>query len=460
MEPLVYKNINIKPNKTYFLTGLTNRFDHTNDSFRSVLDEYYSSDTEPIYIFQNMPSEQYQKKNFIIVNRSLIGKDFRTVVNGMENEDLSIDLSNSEEFKNIITKILENQDRVFFMSFTSSFLEINEKGFIYIGPKPDIATYYDNKLNQFKLFDSLGLRHTNFRYYKNQKEIKSSEKLPFYISSAYSSGGLESKAVFSFEEMREFIDSWRDFSKKQIIITDYIDNVDYFPNTTALVYGPNKVKFLTTTDQILRGSCYIGNLYPCEASKAIQERIKKMTIEVGKAVSQKGYRGLFGCDFMVKGSNVFIHDLNPRRQGGYGMLQLMCGDDRLSQSELLATLGIEKCLVKQADFDKDFCWGHSKIKPYDNEPHQLLGKAENGTVSAPLKDIGSNYVTSFYSAGSVVDNTYPAYCFATSYAKQTVIDAIKKNNDFFLNKLYFANCSDKTKSHQKKSERYAYKVCS
>lgn len=431
----MYKHLQIEQGKSYFFTGLTNRFDHANDAFKKALDDFFGCDFEPIYIFQNMPAKHYLKENFIVVNNKLIGKDpFKNVL-GLKCEELNHDINKSQEFRNLTKKILKKQEKVFLLLFTTSFLNIDQDNIIPIGPKPDIANYYDNKLTQFQLFESLGFDHTNYRFYTELQKIEELETLPFYITSPFTSGGLESKAIFNFSEMRSFIKGWREFSKSQIIVTDYIDGADYFPHATAIVYGKNKVRVLGLIDQILEGNSYVGNVYPSEVPEEIQERIRKMILKVGKAISQKGFRGLFGCDFMVKGSRILIHDLNPRREGSYGMFQLMIGE-KLAASELFIALGIEKCLVSEKDYNKTFCWGHAKVKTPSIKPLKIKNEFHTGKICDPLEKTGSHFATSFYPINSLGYKSEPAYFFTTGHTRDEVLSSLKKNQKKYLKKLY------------------------
>jgi len=435
VEPLVYKHLKLEQGKSYFFTGLTNRFDHANDAFKKALDDFFGCDFEPIYIFQNMPAKHYLKENFIVVNNKLIGKDpFKDIV-GLKCEELNHDLNRSKEFRKITKKILKSQDKIFLLLFTTSFLKLEQEEIIPIGPKPEIANFYDNKLTQFQLFESLGFDHTNYRFYTELQKIEEMETLPFYITSPFTSGGLESRAIFNFNEMHSFIKGWREFSKSQIIVTDYIDGADYFPHVTAIVYGENKVRVLGLIDQVLEGNSYVGNVYPSEVPVEIQEKIKKMILKVGRAISQKGFRGLFGCDVMVKGSRILFHDLNPRREGSYGMFQLMIGE-KLAVSELLISLGIEKCLVSEKDFAKDFCWGHAKVKTPCIKPLKIKGEFKMGTISDPLINIGSDFAASFYPSNFLGYNAEPAYFFTTDHTREAVISSLKKNQKKYIKKLY------------------------
>ncbi|NOX15746.1 MAG: ATP-grasp domain-containing protein, partial [Epsilonproteobacteria bacterium] len=59
-----------------------------------------------------------------------------------------------------------------------------------------------------------------------------------------------------------------------------------------------------------------GSTFPTKMNKQIQEEIIKQTRIVGKKMAKLGYRGIFGCDFIVTDKNeIFFIETNPRKQG-------------------------------------------------------------------------------------------------------------------------------------------------
>lgn len=437
MDPLVYKKINVRPGKKYFLTSLVNRFQHVNAVLQKVIEKRLGEKVEPFYIFQNMPANHLRPENFCVVNRALIGKDFNKQIIGAEHEDLNIDLGNSESFLKIIEEIGKGQDEIFMIGFTSSFLNLNNPKIIYIGPSSEIASRYDNKLNQFRFFDSLGLKNTNCRAYDNVDDLKKNEAFPFYISLMYSSGGCASKAIFNLSELDAFIEKWGNLCRGGLLVTDYIQNVEFFPNATAIVSGSGKSEHLITTEQILVDNHYIGNIYPCRADKNTKKTIKEMMIKIGKALSADGYRGLFGCDFMVKGSEVFIHDLNPRRQGGYGILHAVLGNSKLIESEVNACLGVGKCPIKERDFKQKYSWGHTKVGCPDGS--RMVSEVYDENILKPFRKIGLEFFISFYPKDATVSGTFPGYYVKTGKSYEDVLAMTMKKPRSYIEKIVSPN---------------------
>ena len=81
---------------------------------------------------------------------------------------------------------------------------LKNKKVVVLGPNPKITTKFDNKIEQVRLFNKLNIPRIKVRIYKTVEEIKKRENYPFYISSAYTSGGHESGPIHTERELNNF----------------------------------------------------------------------------------------------------------------------------------------------------------------------------------------------------------------------------------------------------------------
>lgn len=73
------------------------------------------------------------------------------------------------------------------------------------------------------------------------------------------------------------------------------------PGVLAVVTKSGKVSVLYKYDQVLGdGNFFGGSIGPTSESKEIQDKIDKLTIEVGKRIHRSGGYGYFGLDFFVR----------------------------------------------------------------------------------------------------------------------------------------------------------------
>ncbi len=356
----------------YFFTLLSNRFEIVNNHLVELLEIEFNKKFKPIYILQAKPNRYFEKENYIILNEGLKILQQKTNIKNLiytqEYEDLNIEFANSDFVKKITSKLAKKQDKIFLISFTSYGLNNLNPKIINIGPKASVVNKYENKIEQIKLFKDLKLLINETKIYKNIEHLLNDKKkkFPRYVSASYTSGGYEAAVAFSKKEILELKKRMRPCNKKnKVFSAKLIEKVELSPNGTAIVIGRNKTIPLMVNDQILRGNGYIGSIYPSKASNKNQKIVINTLIQIGNYLSQEGFRGLFGCDYIIDDNdNCFIVDLNTRRQGGYLMLNLM--SKRIDILDLELKLALNQRIPKfyYNDVQCNYVWAGSKIHPH------------------------------------------------------------------------------------------------
>ncbi len=386
----------------YFFTFLNDRFEYVVELWIKELEKKFNKKFKPIWILSSKQNDLFKKENFIVINKSLAKIKEKLKKNDViyieDYEDTNKEFSESEFIQKLMDKLIEKQGRVFILGFTSSHLKINNPKVKILGPPPKIATQFDNKIKQARLFHYLNLPRNKTRIYDNIKDVKSNEKYPFYISASYTSGGHESGIIYSEEDLDNFYSKLRGINKKlPFLVSDLIRDIKISPNINAIICDKNDTRIICITDQILRGNEYLGNIYPSIANKREKKIMIKAVKKVGHYLARLGFRGLFGLDFIIDSKgNVFTVDLNPRRQGGYLTNVLMALPKiNIPEIELKLALGERVNNFSYEDFQVDYFWAHSKIKPYFKNV-RILNHFQRGEPSDPFKNIGSKYKTIFY----------------------------------------------------------------
>jgi len=397
-------------NTRYFFSLLDPRFEIMNKLMSDSLSHRFGYEYKPIYIFSSHPNKYYKKENYIILNKhaNRIERELKKkVVDVLEDdEELNEEFSRSPFVEKLANQLFKKQDRLPVYAFTSSFLNLTDPRWLIIGPIPKIATYYDNKIQHYELFKKLKLPRIYARIYKNRHQLlKAKDIFPGYIAASYTSGGCESGPVYHKEMLLDFFARIRKVNiKEHFLVARIFENIVISPNVNAIVTDKNKTSVLIISDQIMDGNRYIGNVYPSSIGQKHIEEIKKITIKIGNNISREGYRGLFGCDFLInkKGRLVTV-DLNPRRQGGYtcNALALKAVGIDITTIELSCALGeIPNVDLAYKKIQYPTAWAHTKVKPHD-PGRRIVKETRRGDISRIFIQKSGDFQGTFYKKGSI-----------------------------------------------------------
>jgi predicted ATP-grasp superfamily ATP-dependent carboligase len=417
----------------YFFSLLGPRFDAMNKLMAESLSRRFGKKFKAIRILSAHPNKYFNKGNYIVLNKQAeeIEKELNEkVIKLQEYEDLNIEFTESKLISEVAAKLIKKQDRVFVYPFTTSFLNLKDSFWQIIGPNREVATYYDSKVKQHELFKKLELPRNETRVFKNKEAlIKARGIFPCYITASYTSGGGESGLIYSKDMLDSFISRLRDVnSKNSFLVSSIFEHIVVSPNVNAIVTSDGKAHVLVISDQIMRGNRYLGNTYPSLISKKHVEEVKEITNKIGMYLSKKGYRGLFGCDFLInKRGELVIVDLNPRRQGGYGCnaLALKAVGIDLTDLELASTLG--ENMEVNLDYNSiqyKKSWAHSKAKP--NDPGQrIIAESTEGDIVDIFNELNrGSYKTSFYKKDSIFIDGYIGYTASSGENRKEVYSKI------------------------------------
>lgn len=425
----------------YFISLLSDRFSSLNEEWAEALEKKFSKVFKPIYILPFRHNSIFAEDNFVVLNKQLqrLGTHSGTkkLIMLIYPEDLNKQFSESDFCEQLLDKLVKKQGEVFVLSFTSVWLDLKSANVKVLGPDPKVAELYDNKIEHVKLFKKLKLPTNQVSIYKDFNTLKSRHKqFPFFISAAYSSGGIESQTIYTPEDLEMFYIGLRSVNKtKPLIAAKQINDIVMAPNVTALVHGKNQTTVINISEQLLRGNNYMGNIYPAKISKIHTGTILDSINKLGNYLSQKGYRGLFGCDFLItKKGDCFPIDLNPRRQGGYFCVAASSPID-LINIELQVALGEKIENIGYEDFQVGYAWGHSKLAPYFNNAYISKEYGED-SANGPFEDVGSCYSAQFYPKEHVLIVGNPGFYVTTGKTSAEVKKRLIPDVEKLISKTY------------------------
>lgn len=151
---------------------------------------------------------------------------------------------------------------------------------------------------------------------------------PFVISCPNSDGG---SCVFLVKSSQDYDMAMSKTKSPVVKIERYID--DAIPvNQCGIVFADGHVICYQPSIQIIQNrkcaNCfeYIGSDYNFEKlvdnCPEIEQNITRTTIGIGKFLASTGYRGIFGCDYILKDQEHYFIEINPRYQASTFLLAI------------------------------------------------------------------------------------------------------------------------------------------
>ena len=285
--------------------------------FKEALSKVLGIPQEKIEFITIAPDvfEQYNYDNLIVIN-NLEGKENKR----KKHSEFIKDISHSDYIDSRIDTILQNQNELYVYMFESSpFMTLDKKeGVVLIGPNSDIVTTLSNKISLYDIFSPI-VPMANYKIAYNYNELLENSRIlmqrtnnPLFISLELSAAGANSIIAHSIEDIKKKFSTNEDDT---FLITEFIEHISD-PTTLGVVINEDDIYVAGVADQRIYGTRFKGSTYPSKMPQNIQEEVIRQTRVVGKKMAELGYRGIFGCDFIVTSDKkVYFIETNPRKQG-------------------------------------------------------------------------------------------------------------------------------------------------
>jgi hypothetical protein len=258
--------------------------------------------------------EQYNYENLIIIN-SIKDKHNKR----KPHDEFIYDISNSSYINFIINEILYHQDEIYLYMFESNeYMTLDKKEqVILIGPNSSIVKTLNNKITLYEIFSKI-VPMANYSVVNSYEKLISTTKELFinekklFISLEKSAAGANSIIAYNIKDVEnKFFDNKNDI----FLITDFIEHI-YDPTTLGVVINEKEIFISGIADQTIFGTSFRGSIFPSKIDDKVKKEIIHQTRLVGLKMASLGYRGIFGCDYIVtKNNKVFFIETNPRKQG-------------------------------------------------------------------------------------------------------------------------------------------------
>ncbi|MBU1567526.1 MAG: YheC/YheD family protein [Proteobacteria bacterium] len=272
---------------------------------------------------------QYYYDNVIVINPRSMGKSTADNLSGTQPLKTSCRLTSSEfmtaisesaTIRLLIAHILENQRQLFLSMFESiEEMTLDEiDGVSILGPNKAIAKKYNSKLVQFtELAGQVPMVegeicHGLATLLQRTDALRASWSEGIFVSAAYSAAGVNSAVTRTREDV---LNRFSDTDGEYVITRYYPHDLD--PTVLAVVANADEVYIAGIADQkIIDGNKFVGSAFPSQINKEQAALLNKHTIAAGRLLGRAGYRGIFGCDFIIDHQGrIWFLEINARKQG-------------------------------------------------------------------------------------------------------------------------------------------------
>jgi hypothetical protein len=229
-------------------------------------------------------------------------------------------VSASEVINELVRQLLDKQGHVFIHVFESvpELTLALIPGVRILGPSGHIAHIWNNKLYQLQRLKGCApiidyrVCQDAVDMLETARELWNQWPDGLFISQPYSAAGVNSFVAKSQEEIEDKAGHLRG----KFFISRYIPHVSD-PTVLGIVANAQDVFIAATADQEIQdGNKFRGSTFPSALPQETQQELREITRRIGQTMGRSGYRGIFGCDFIVDAAGrIFFVEVNARKQG-------------------------------------------------------------------------------------------------------------------------------------------------
>lgn len=375
-EDILYCRLQLEPDTEYFLYVGELKSDCLNQFLIEALGRKFGRKFDVISIIPDVLSS-YPVQNILVLNpesRKLSAAAGHHVNVRPSPRAFASQVSSSSRVQALVQDLLHRQDRLFLHVYEAvpELTLSTLPGVKLLGPDPEIAELWNNKLHQLQTLQQTQVPVIDFRICASFTELlRTSAGLwqdwqqGLFISLPYSAAGMNSFLAFSQAELEQ----------KQLptdssyLVSRYIPH-QADPTVLGVVANQDEVYIALVADQDIQdGNKFKGSSFPSALPHTLQQELIEQSRAVGRCLGQSGYRGIFGCDFVVdeKGKVHFV-EVNARKQGT--TMEMCCSLENLLPAGSPSLLELELYAVTQGRLP-------SKTQELQQRPGHLCWRTYN-----------------------------------------------------------------------------------
>jgi hypothetical protein len=374
-DPILFNRIELDPGRAYFLYIGELKAYGLNPFLIPQLESIYGRPVECVALVPDV-LKAYPLANLAVLNRESFQwwSNHSIRVNCRPSAgQFAQEVSDSFLAQELLETILDKQDSVYVHMFESrpEMSLIADERVKLLGPEPSIAYHFNNKITQYQMACQLGIPvPEGFCCDCLEEAMDAAENFfrsgeQVFVSEPYSAAGSNSVFACSCEEIQQ---RFGDMDKPYLVTRRVPHSLD--PTVLAVVANSREVYVASVADQIMEKNKFRGSTFPTMLSEEVVDRIREYTRLVGKHMGAQGYRGMFGCDYLVDDqSQVYFVEVNARKQGttlesALTMLHRLPGHPNLLEIEFCAITQstLPQGLTEMDSTQSDLCWGTYNVK--------------------------------------------------------------------------------------------------
>lgn len=322
MSEIYFSNFQLEENTEYFLYIGELKNYGLNIFLREALSRIFSRKFNFIAIVPDV-FEQYNYENLIVINplaQTYASKYGQHVSCRVSGDQFLASVSRNRQIHALIKKLLYRQKHVYiymYESMTEMRLD-HIPGVSILGPDKNIARRLNSKIYQYKNLKGF-IPVVDFRICQGLDNlVQTTENLwsiwsdGIFISSEYSAAGVNSIIAHGLKDITQKFNA----QNEPYFISRFIPH-NYDPTVLAVVADEENVYIAGVADQsIEEGTRFIGSSFPSVLDEKTIAHLKNYTRIIGRWLAREGYRGIFGCDYLIDTHNkIYFLEVNARKQG-------------------------------------------------------------------------------------------------------------------------------------------------
>jgi len=381
MSDIYFSNFQLEEDTQYFLYIGELKNYGLNTYLKEALSHIFSRKFDFIAIIPDI-FEQYDYENLIVINphaKTLECQYGTQVCCRVSGDEFSAVVSKNRQIHALIKRLLNRQKHIYIYMYESiPEMTLDEiPGISILGPDKHIAHQINSKIYQYQHLKDI-LPVVDFRIchgfdllIQTAQELSQSWPDGIFVSQEYSAAGVNSIIAHGIDDIKNKFSA----PDTPYLISRFIPH-EHDPTMLAVVAGEEDVYIAGVADQrIEQGTRFTGSVFPSVLDNTIVARLQEYTRIAGGWLAREGYRGIFGCDFLVDDNDeIFFVEINARKQGT--TLEFCCtleqslpsGSPMLPELEFYAvTEGLFPAnTVEMKSNPKDLHWGTYNYKIHDS----------------------------------------------------------------------------------------------
>ncbi|MFP4325755.1 MAG: ATP-grasp domain-containing protein [Desulfonatronovibrio sp.] len=321
-EEVLFSDIKLEEDTDYFIYVGELKSDSLNQFVKENLARVHNKKFDYISIIPDV-MESYPHRNILVINPlagSLYTQTRKKFSCRMSPGDFAGVVSYSSAVLDLVRMLIKKQGRLYVHVFESlpELTFTRMRGVVLLGPNGQVASMWNNKLYQLQMLkDSVPV--IDYRICSGVSEMLSSIEEGLntwtdgvFVSQPYSAAGTNSFIVRTMEDINKRLP----LPQSTYFISRFVCH-EHDPTVLGVVGNEDEVFIAAIADQEIEGgNMFRGSTFPSSLPYKEQLEIKEHTRMVGRVLGRSGYRGIFGCDYIVNNKGeVFFVEVNARKQG-------------------------------------------------------------------------------------------------------------------------------------------------